>query len=127
MAESSAQPYIRRLAVAFMRRTPTDRLHIAERLGVHEDLPERSDKFSVEILTRVRTTGQISALAALLAPHSCNTWPYPSSDLDIAMPEDNAKVHVARACCVESQPETAYASVAGTDGNDHSRPAGGDS
>ena len=29
----------------------------------------------------------------------CNTWPFASSDLDIALEEDNDRVHKARGCC----------------------------
>lgn len=58
----------RRLAVVFMNRTMTDRLHMAEQLGVHEGLPERTNEASFEILRRVRETGQIPALVDLLYP-----------------------------------------------------------
>jgi hypothetical protein len=29
----------------------------------------------------------------------CNTWPFPSSDLDLVLPEANNAVHLARGCC----------------------------
>jgi hypothetical protein len=32
-------------------------------------------------------------------PTFCNTWPWPSSDLDLVLPKDNAAVHRARGCC----------------------------
>lgn len=32
-------------------------------------------------------------------PLHCGKWPFPTSDLDIAMPEDNARYHQARGCC----------------------------
>lgn len=30
----------------------------------------------------------------------CGTWPYPTSDMDLVTPEDNAHVHRARGCCL---------------------------
>jgi hypothetical protein len=29
----------------------------------------------------------------------CDTWPFPVSDLDLVLPEDNDKAHKARGCC----------------------------
>ncbi len=29
----------------------------------------------------------------------CNTWPFPNSDLDLVLPEQNDLVHKARGCC----------------------------
>lgn len=39
-------------------------------------------------------------------PAFCNTWPWPTSDLDIATPEENMAAHRARGCC-EGSPTVA--------------------
>jgi hypothetical protein len=60
---------LRALAVAFMRLTPTRRVHIAEQLGVHEGLAELELSTSAEgreILRRIRAANKIDELRGLI-------------------------------------------------------------
>lgn len=60
---------LRALAVAFMRLTPTRRVHIAEELGVHEGLAElelSTSEEGREILRRIRAANKIDALKGLI-------------------------------------------------------------
>lgn len=42
-------------------------------------------------------TPQVADVGQL--PAFCNTWPWPSSDLDLVTPEQNMATHRARGCC----------------------------
>jgi predicted MPP superfamily phosphohydrolase len=60
---------LRTLAVAFMRLTPTRRVHIAEELGVHEGLAELELSTSAEgreILRRIRAANKTNELRGLI-------------------------------------------------------------
>lgn len=52
----------RRLAIAFMRKPPTEREHIAQTLGVGDDLPERHPAASLVILQRISERGLVDDL-----------------------------------------------------------------
>lgn len=56
---------LRAVAVAFMRLTPTRRVHVAEQLGVHDGLAElelSTSEEGREILRRIRAASKIDAL-----------------------------------------------------------------
>lgn len=60
---------LRALAVAFMRLTPTRRVHIAEQLGVHEGLAElelSTSEEGREVLRRIRAAAKINELRELI-------------------------------------------------------------
>lgn len=60
---------LRALAVAFMRLTPTRRVHIAEQLGVHDGLAElelSTSEEGREILRRIRAAAKINELRELI-------------------------------------------------------------
>jgi predicted phosphodiesterase len=65
----SERSELRALAVAFMRLTPTRRVHIAEELGVHEGLAElelSTSEEGREILRRTRAANKINELRRLV-------------------------------------------------------------